>query len=505
MAERTLSALGYLMDRLGLPTAALAHRLHVDPSLVSKWRSGSRRLSTKSAYLDQICNTLLACDSAALTEALRALAPLEAPASGEDRVGLLRRVLTERSFRVPKAFVRQVEAVCTAEIALYNTGAGRRQAISDLLDVAEAMEEPGELLYVDSEQSNWLIEDETYAREWVERVCQLLDRGFHIRVALHFSVTVEKFVAFFRLCNPLIFHRNAHWYYHQYYDENIYWFSFFILEHAMSVMGMSMAPSQSSTTVFTDAYSILQHKDVVEMVMKSCCPMFTALAPGQGVYAARAVARRTASGETLFSYLPAPAFVTAQETLFDDILQANGVEGAAARRCREANQLLREVADRQLQSPQGGEVIQILRLEEMERRAREGFVSTSLSLLSGRQVTVSPKQYARGLRELIDRLERWPERYHVFLSTRDDAIHLPDMNCWCQGSAWMVQMDSTGFRLCQEPTLSRAAYISLEQGWRRVPPGRKDPAAVQATLRRLIDQLEGGSHYPARGLSPTYP
>ena len=39
MTERKLSTLGYLMDRLGLSTAALARRLHVDASLVSKWRS----------------------------------------------------------------------------------------------------------------------------------------------------------------------------------------------------------------------------------------------------------------------------------------------------------------------------------------------------------------------------------------------------------------------------------------------------------------------------------
>lgn len=48
MTERKLSTLGYLMDRLGLSTAALSRRLHVDASLVSKWRSGSRRLSAKS-------------------------------------------------------------------------------------------------------------------------------------------------------------------------------------------------------------------------------------------------------------------------------------------------------------------------------------------------------------------------------------------------------------------------------------------------------------------------
>lgn len=167
------------------------------------------------------------------------------------------------------------------------------------------METPGELFYVDSEQTGWLLEDTAYAREWVVRMVRLLDRGFVFKAALHFSVSVDKFVAFFQLCSPLIFHRNARWYYHQYYDENIYWFSFFILEHAMSIAGMSMSPEQTSATVYTDAYSILQHRNVVEMVLTSCRPMFSDLSMGLGAEAARMLREQGRAGETLFSYLPA--------------------------------------------------------------------------------------------------------------------------------------------------------------------------------------------------------
>ena len=232
MTERKLSTLGYLMDRLGLSTAALARRLHVDASLVSKWRSGSRRLSAKSVYFDEVCRMLLEQNPMALTDALRSLVPLEEPKreEGESRKrgdgslskeeeisgtegisggssgteALLYRVLNDRHFTVPKAFTIRAEALCTAEIAIYTSGEGRRQAISDLLEIAEAMETPGELFYVDSEQTGWLLEDTAYAREWVVRMVRLLDRGFVFKVALHFSVSVDKFVAFFQLCSPLI-------------------------------------------------------------------------------------------------------------------------------------------------------------------------------------------------------------------------------------------------------------------------------------------------------------
>lgn len=485
MTERKLSTLGYLMDRMGLSTAALARRLHVDASLVSKWRSGSRHLNPQSMYFNDICGMLLEQNETALSEALYSLMPLEDPVAQEATVTRLRSVLADRHFTVPKALTIRTAALCTAEIAIYTSGEGRRQAISDLLDVAEAMETPGELLYVDSEQSAWLTEDPVYAREWVERMRRLLDRGFIFRIALHFSVSVEKFVSFFQICNPLIFHRNAQWYYHQYYDENIYWFSFFILEHAMSVSGMSMSPGQTSTTVYTDAYSVLQHRNVFNMVLSSCRPVFTALSPQTGLEAAGQLRACSPACEKLFAYLPVPAFITAGDHLLNEILRDNGISGTAASICREMNRSMRALMEQHLRD---GTFIQILQLEEMKHRIKAGFISTSLSLLGGRRVVVSPSQYARGLKGLIRDLEQYPS-CRLLLTVPEDDIRLPAMNCWCKGSCWMLQMDRHGFRLCREPTFCGAASIVLEQGWRRVPPGRKDSRAVAAALDDLIQEL----------------
>lgn len=488
MTEKKLSTLGYLMDSLGLTTAGLARRLHVDASLVSKWRSGSRRLDMKSVYFEPVCAMLLEQDRRLLSDALRSLVPLgEGECSGEASV-LLRRVLTDRHFTVPRAYTLRTEAVCTAEIAVYTSGEGRRQAIWDLLDVAESMDRPGEMFYVDSEQSGWLIEDPAYAGEWVGRMLRLLDRGFTFRVALHFSVTLDTFVSFFRLCSPLIFHRNAQWYYHQYYDENIYWFSFFILEHAMSVTGMSMSTDQTSTTVYTDAYSILQHRNVFNMVLGSCKPMFQDFSHADARQAFGRLGFLGREGEKLFSYLPVPSFITADPVLLEEILGGNGITGSRALRCREINRVLREMLEQKMAGTEE-EVIQILQLGEMQRRIRTGFVSNSLSLICGQQVSISPLQCARGLEELAGRMENTPS-YRLFLADETDHICLPAMNCWCHGASWIVQMDGRGFRMCHESTLSGAAYITLEQGWRRVPPSRKDPAAVRAVLGCLIADIK---------------
>ena len=202
-------------------------------------------------------------------------------------------------------------------------------------------------------------------------------------------------------------------------------FPFFILEHAMSIAGMSMSPEQTSATVYTDAYSILQHRNVVEMVLSSCRPMFSDLSMGLGAEAARMLREQGRAGETLFSYLPAPAFMSAGEQLFDDILRDNEITGAAASRLR-GNQQTAAGAwwENQLTGGQG-EFIQILQLGEMEHRADTCFISTSLSLLGKRKVVVSPAHYARGLRELALRLEAFPATVCFWPQMLTTSVFLP--------------------------------------------------------------------------------
>ena len=57
------------------------------------------------------------------------------------------------------------ETFCAAAIAkvlIYEGGRGRRDAVSELLDLAEAMPEPGRIVFTECEQYRWLLEDPQY-------------------------------------------------------------------------------------------------------------------------------------------------------------------------------------------------------------------------------------------------------------------------------------------------------------------------------------------------------
>lgn len=54
MKNRTLSMIGFFIDSLHIKTVSMAAALHVDASLISKWKSGKRVLTDKSMYFDDV-------------------------------------------------------------------------------------------------------------------------------------------------------------------------------------------------------------------------------------------------------------------------------------------------------------------------------------------------------------------------------------------------------------------------------------------------------------------
>lgn len=47
------------MEKLNIHTVSMSQVIHVDASLVSKWKSGNRKLSPKSVYFDDIIDFIL--------------------------------------------------------------------------------------------------------------------------------------------------------------------------------------------------------------------------------------------------------------------------------------------------------------------------------------------------------------------------------------------------------------------------------------------------------------
>ena len=98
---------------------------------------------------------------------------------------------------------------------------------------------------------------------------------FTRKFVIYYSSVRSRFTQLFRTCSPLIFHRNVEWFYYEYYDEYTLNFSFFILNHAVSLFGLSASGEEMSTMIVTDNAVVIYHELLADYVIRRCRAVFT--------------------------------------------------------------------------------------------------------------------------------------------------------------------------------------------------------------------------------------
>ncbi|MEG0250751.1 MAG: hypothetical protein RR561_07795 [Peptostreptococcus sp.] len=498
MKTRRLSPLGFLMESLNIQSVLLSRELHVDASLISKWKSGVRKISSSSIYFDQIVEFILEeskkSNHQILSKLLSEIYPLED--IKDDRVkDLLIMLLASKEVVYTDQLDIQIDnQQSLVNIASYEQNNGRRKAIMTLLDYAKTMKSAGKIIFIDSEEYDWLLEDIKFAEKFKEEFLALLDRGFEAEFVIHFSSYRKRFIKFFESFNELLFHQNVKWYYYECYDEDVFKFSQFILDKSISLLGISASHESSTTMVFTDTSSIIKHWTMAKTVIANCHELFVNFETEKCDEVLEYVAAIRKRG-AIYSYLPVPAFVSTSSNLLEEILRDNNIEERKIDQCLSINKKMRDMIKFQYHGLENvaERVVQIFQLEEMKRRIDNAeFISCSLTLLGDQLVKVSKKQYAQGLKELAHNLEINNNMSVVLLSSVDN-VSLPaisEMNCWCKQNTWMIQMDGKGFRISDEVSIVNAASIAFERCIRKVPPERKEKSSVISYLFELSKTLE---------------
>ena len=175
MGARNQSAFGYIMNYTNTPTVQMAQALHIDASLVSKWKTSSRNLSAKSIYFADVVDFFISLNTEdenyALKDALLSFYPLEDLSSETSLRATLVKILTHKNLNHPNADTPICSDKGTETTTwIYDDDEGQRAAISSLLDMAEAMNIPGELTFAEADSFIWMIHDEAYASEFCQRM-----------------------------------------------------------------------------------------------------------------------------------------------------------------------------------------------------------------------------------------------------------------------------------------------------------------------------------------------
>ena len=483
------------MNYLNIQTTAMAQSLHVDASLVSKWKTGSRNLTPNSVYFNDVVNYLL--DSSKensyykLKEILFDLFPQENFSDSDEIEEFLRYALSDGISQAQReertVFSRNAQS---SQVTGFIGNAGRREAIDRIIDYAESMNDIGEIMLIDSEEFRWLWEDAEFAQKFKDRIKNLLKKGFHATIHIHYSPSEENFQRFFKLCSPIIFHRNVEWFYSAYYDEPLISFSAFMINHAVLLMGMSVENSGIVSVVSTDKQMILQQKSLLESAIRKGRRIFSDFKPFELSNVVDNIINFRKNG-AFFSFLPVPAFITVQPELLEEILNDNNVDYNQKAKVMQLNKDFRKITESYCSN--GKErFVQIFQLEKMLNRIeRRSFISRSLSLSCGKDIIINPRHHAKELLHIVSMLEN-NQNVQIVIVSEKDEITLPMISCWCRENSYMLQLDKKSFRASTEGIVVNSATIALEDCIRRVPPERKDKSSVISFLLEQAEELKHG-------------
>lgn len=490
MSGKPLTTIGYLLNSLHISTVSLSHAIHVDPSLVSKWKNGSRTLSEKADYYEELMTYILeeseSDDYLGLKNVLQDLYPGCILNTQEQLKFTLRRALSTRSVDSELSHNQQLAKETNASTTLSFVGkSGIRSSYDMMLSYAENMEEPGNLIIMEADYFSWLLEEADFAKSFVKRICTLLNKGFHFQFILKNELPQKNFEQFFTTCSPFIFHRNIIWQI-QYVHLQQFGVSLAILNHGFSSVSISASGRNPVTTLYSDRTLILMLERMVRFVTRDIKPLFFNYSLKKFSNLAGSITQYNNSG-TLYNILSAPAFITVDPELLTEILLDNQIPSDTIKHCLSINAGLRKMFhNEQNHSP----LIIVFRYNLLVKRATTApFFSRSLSLLCGKDIIIQPAFFARELRNLADYLLNI-DLFHIVLTLSDDDYTVPSIDCWCRQDSWMLQMDSDGFRLCDDPSIISAASISINQGIETIPAGRREDLSVYHYLTELAEHLE---------------
>ena len=166
----------------------LANALHVDYSLISKWKNNKRPLTTRSVYLKKIANYILSQESHAKKEFILGLLKEYEPqlntASPKDIHISLCRWLSEPPQAIQnyhKLMFGYNKNEYHAGFKVYKENEGRRKATLEFLDYVLDMPEGQQLYLISQEEMSWIAEDSDFIIQWNQKLSEVLKKNHKIK------------------------------------------------------------------------------------------------------------------------------------------------------------------------------------------------------------------------------------------------------------------------------------------------------------------------------------
>ncbi len=494
--------LSLLMNVLNITNNALAKALSVDPSLVSRWRSGSRTPAKDSHYIEMIASYVV--DHAKMEHQKLAICEITgcAPQSleREELVQIVTGWLLDTAIPDTKligGFLNKISLFKTlpgmgelnvpiegqkVDFEIFYANKGKQIGVMKFLSFAMQSSKISTLLLYSDESVDWFLSDRNYALQLGGTLIELTKKGWKINMVHTMSRDISEMLAAIDFWLPLYMTGSVTPYYNPKYREHYFRRTLFVIPQTAAFFCSTLENFQQTVNFLVTAQNIVELlEEEYKQFLGTCRPlmkipqvgsqeMFTLLEDFE---------EQSAPSFMMTDGLP---FATMPEEVLEKILTRNQIQSD--------QQIISHWRKRSAffqKNLKENVCVHILALTDAEH-IKAGKVSVEMPA-SDRELFYSTKEYIEHLEYLLYLTEKY-NNYHLCICSKNinTNVHVSVKD---QIGVTVFKKDPP-VRLfaINHPDMTNAFYCYAEDFLNRLPWQNKDREFVKRTLEKLIKELK---------------
>lgn len=486
------------MENFAITGKDLSGLLHIDSSLVSKWRSGKRYLKPNSVYTNQIIKHVMALDSNNQHAKIRILLSqdyMNIFKCSENEIALFLKdwltsvkVVSEnkRDYFDEIKNLRSTSILTTYNLIGPN---GRRQAVQFFLKYAQYLSPGVEMWCYTTENSKWFYENQEFFDEWFMRNISFLNEDNKIRIIHPLSSSYESLAISMLTWMPMhITGRTTAYFIPKYKDEQLVYTYFLIKDHLALYNWSTRQPSRDTNTYIT--HEPLFVKDI-EVMLQSHFSESTRIFEYFGYDSKDEYINNLIAGmeKDMNEYHWSLSFPLSglSEGLTRAILEENGFSGEEFEQHLEKLNLIAELSNKSTHCF----FIDLDRLREWLQR--DYIVLNEFSFTCGRMIRIPHSMFMRlldeALKVIID-----SDKIKMCMASTDLLRRLSDTEVIAKENTRIHFSSPDGDRprvlVTKELTVVTAIYSYFEELWNITPYICKNKEYVCKQIMKLVESVK---------------
>ncbi len=486
------------MDSFAITGKDLSSLLHIDSSLVSKWRSGKRNLKPNSVYTNQIIKHVMELDRNNQFGKLRMMLAQEYVnifKCTENEIALfLKDWLTtaqdhlenKRDYLSEMKNLRNTSLLTTYKMS---GTAGRRQALQFFLKYAQYLSPDIELWFYSTETTKWFYENSEFFNEWFMRVMTFLNEENKIKIIHPLSSSYESLAMSMLTWVPMhITGRTTAYFIPKYKDEQLV-YTYFLVKDQLALYNWTTRQSarEMNTYISHEPQVVKDVEVMLQCQFDESTRIFEQFSyETKDEYINTLIAALEKDNNEYHWNLSFPVFHLT-ENLLRAVLKENGLASEEFEQYFEKLSIIGELSTKSTHCF-------IIDLERIKRQLqREYIVHNDLSFLSGREIRIEHNVFMQLLEEALQIILK-NDKLKLCIASTDLLQRLGDTEIIAKEN-YNIHFSNTQFEkpkvlITKELTVVTALYQYFEELWNSTPYICKNKEYVVKQLKKLIAEFK---------------